>query len=45
MNAYNRVNTPTSSYCASNKYLLSTELREEWGYKFLVMDRLGREFR
>jgi len=44
MNAYNRVNTPTSSYCASNKYLLSTELREEWGYKFLVMTDWGANF-
>ncbi len=44
MNAYNRVNTPTSSYCASNKYLLSTQLRDEWGYKFLVMTDWGASF-
>ncbi|MBN1130850.1 MAG: glycoside hydrolase family 3 C-terminal domain-containing protein [Chitinispirillaceae bacterium] len=44
MNGYNRVSTPTASYCGTNRYLLSTVLREEWGYKFLVMTDWGAKF-
>ena len=44
MNAYNRVSTPSASYCSSNRYLLSTVLRDEWGYKFLVMTDWGAAF-
>ena len=44
MNGYNRVSTAAASYCSSNRYLLSTELREEWAYKFLVMTDWGANF-
>jgi beta-glucosidase len=37
MSAYNRISTPAASYASSNRYTLSTVLREEWAYKFLVM--------
>jgi beta-glucosidase len=44
MTGYNKVSTPNPSYCASNKYLLSTVLRDEWGYRFLVMTDWGANF-
>lgn len=44
MNAYNRVSSPAAGYCGSNKYLLTTQLRDEWGYKFLVMTDWGANF-
>jgi beta-glucosidase len=41
MSAYNKVN---HSYAGSNKYLLTDVLRNEWGYKFLVMTDWGAKF-
>jgi len=44
MSAYNLLSTPTTSYAGSNRYIQSTVLREEWGYKFLVMTDWGGRF-
>jgi len=41
MSAYNRLSTPTAIYASANQYILSTVLREEWGFKFLVMTDWG----
>jgi beta-glucosidase len=38
MSAYNRVNT---SYASSNKYIMTDVLRNQWGYKYLVMTDWG----
>jgi beta-glucosidase len=39
MGAYNQVNhlLPLQGYCCMNKYLMTDNLRNEWGYKYLVM--------
>jgi beta-glucosidase len=44
MSAYNRLSTPSISYASSNQYIQSTVLREEWGYKYLVMTDWGANF-
>lgn len=41
MSAYNRVN---NSYAGTNRYIMSTVMREEWGYKFLSMTDWGAGF-
>jgi beta-glucosidase len=38
MGAYNRLNGP---YCCANKWLLTDVLKEEWGFKGLVMSDWG----
>lgn len=38
MAAYNKVN---GSYCAANKYLLSTVLEKDWGFKGMVISDWG----
>jgi beta-glucosidase len=38
MGAYNRVNR---SYACSNKYIMTDVLRNQWGYKYLVMTDWG----
>ena len=40
MNAYNRLN---GTYCAENKWLLTDVLRNEWGFKGMVVTDWGAE--
>ena len=40
MNAYNRLN---GTYCAENKWLLTDVLRDEWGYKGMIVTDWGAE--
>ena len=43
MGGYNQVNhnVTNQGYCCQNKYLMTDVLRNEWGYKFLVMTDWG----
>ncbi|HUI92052.1 MAG TPA: glycoside hydrolase family 3 C-terminal domain-containing protein [Chitinivibrionales bacterium] len=43
MGAYNQVNhlVANQGYCNQNKYLMTDVLRNEWGYKFMVMTDWG----
>ena len=40
MNAYNKIN---GTYCAENKWLLTDVLRDDWGFKGLVVTDWGAE--
>lgn len=40
MNAYNRLN---GTYCAENKWLLTDVLRDEWGFKGMIVTDWGAE--